>query len=164
MRLSSFYESRWKQISTRYEDNPDKLNYMRTEYEFWAQWIERFYSGEYGIYNTVSGDAPRYAIEYDLDFLLFEKDYEKNFEKKDHETNLRVRAEYIIKRLKRLFDDVDKYIICSSEDENGDENDNFNLNYDEMKTKMLTDNTYKQKWFEAAYDANYYYHYFDDSI
>ena len=157
MKIDSFYEHRWKNISKKYENNTEKLNYIRSEYEFWASWIHTFYSGEYGIYKTVKGDAPRYALEYDFefDFPLFQKNYEKNFEKKDHVENHKIRADYIIKTLAKLFNKVENYVFCSSEDDN----EEFNLDFDEMKTEMLKDNTYKSKWFKAAYAANYYIDY-----
>lgn len=161
MKIDSFYEHGWKNISKKYENNTDKLNYMRYEYEFWASWIHTFYSGEYGIYNTIKGgDAPRYALEYNFqfDFPLFEENYEKNFQKRDHFENHKIRADYIIKTLTKLFNKVENYIFCSDEDGDG-ENKDFNLDFDEMKKEMLTDNTYKSKWFKAAYVANYYVEY-----
>jgi len=153
MKIPSFYEYRWKRtIKCRadYEDSKKKRDYLRLEYELWALWIDKFYSGKYGIYKTLDGDAPRYVLEYDLDFCLFENTYKKNYPKKDHFKNHKVRSQYIIKILTNIFNKVDNYVLHSSED------DDFNLDFEEMKIKMMNDPTYKEKWFKAAYDANSY--------
>ena len=155
MKIPSFYEYRWNtNIKCRkdYEDKQEKLDYLRLEYEFWALWIDKFYYGEYGI-SKIGGDAPRYALEYDMDFCIWQNTYKKNYDKRDHFGNHKIRSEYIIKILNKLFEKVDNYVLLSDDE---DENKNFNLDFQEMKIKMLNDNTYKEKWFKAANEANYY--------
>ena len=159
MIIPKFYEGRWnKNIYCRkhYEDNKEKLDYLRTEYEIWALWIDKFYNGDYGIFK-IKGDAPRYALEDDLDFCLWERHYEKNYAKRDHFANHKARSEYIIKSLTKLFNNVDKYILRPNrKDYVYDNDEGFNLDFEEMKEEMKTDRTYKQKWFKAAYIANVY--------
>ena len=157
MIIPKFYENRWnKNIYCRkyYEDNKEKLDYLRTEYEIWALWIDKFYNGEYGIFNTIDGDAPRYALEYELDFCIWEDTYKKNYLKRDHFTNQEVRSKNIIKRLTKLFNDAGKYNLRTTVPRSPDED--INLDLEEIKTKMKTDRTYKDKWFKAAYEANDY--------
>lgn len=154
MKIPDFYEYRWKtNIKCRkdYEDFKEKLDYLRLEYEIWALWIDKFYNGEYGIYNTVKGDAPRYALEDDMDFCLWKNTYAKNYLKRNHSSNHKVRSKYIINTLTNLFKNVAKYVLRDSEDEDG-----FNLDFQEMKQAMKNDSKYKQKWFKAAYEANLY--------
>jgi len=144
MKIPSFYEYRWKDMICRkaYKN----LDYIREEYEIWSLWIDKFYNGKYGIYNAVLGFAPRYVLEYELDFCLWEKTYKKNSVKKNHIANHKVRSKYIIDMLKDLFNKVEKY----------DEKENHNIDFEEMKEKMMKDQTYKQRWFKAAYEANNY--------
>ena len=159
MIISDFYEGRWKNIRCRkdYENSKEKLDYLRTEYELWARWIDEFYSGKHGIFKTLTGDAPRYALEDYMDFCYWEKTYKKNYPKRDHFANHKVRAEYIIKLLTKLFNDVDNYVLRSYTNADDIDNDEgFNLNFEEMKENMKKDRTYKEKWFKAAHDANDY--------
>jgi hypothetical protein len=157
MIIPEFYEGRWnKNIYCRkkYEDNKEKLDYLRTEYEIWALWIDKFYNGKYGIFNTIDGDAPRYALEYDLDFCIWEDTYKKNYLKRDHFSNQEVRSKNIIKRLTSLFNNAEKYILRTTVPRSPDED--INLDLEEIKTKMKKDPKYKEKWFKAAYEANDY--------
>ena len=156
MKIPDFYEGRWKNIQCRkdYENSKEKLDYLRKEYELWALWIDKFYSGEYGIFK-IGGDAPRYAVEDYMDFCYWGKNYKKNYSKRDHFANHKVRAEYIIKLLTKLFNNVENYVMRPrAEDYDNDEG--YSLDFQEMKEKMQSDRTYKQKWFKAAYDANDY--------
>ena len=79
MIIPKFYEGRWKNIRCRkdFENSKEKLDYLRTEYELWARWIDEFYSGKHGIFK-IKGDAPRYALEEYMDFCYWEKTYKKN--------------------------------------------------------------------------------------
>jgi hypothetical protein len=157
MIIPNFYEYRWrKTINCRkdYEDVQEKLDYLRFEYEIWALWIDKFYDGENGIYKTLAGgDAPRYVLEDDMDFCLWQNTYKKNYLKRNHFANHKVRSKYIIKTLKSLFKKVDKYVLRGSHE---DEDEGFNLDFQEMKQKLLEDPIYKEKWFLAAYEANKY--------
>lgn len=152
MKISKFYDQRWKTLKCRkdYEKSKEKLDYLRTEYELWALWIDKFYNGKYGIFK-IDGDAPRYVLEDEMDFCYWEKTYKKNYSKRDHLENHKVRAKYIIKILKELFNDVVNYDLNID-----DEDEEFNLDLEEMKEKMNNDSTYKQKWFKAAKDGNEY--------
>lgn len=155
MKIPDFYENRWNSsIKCRkdYESDTETVDYIRTEYELWSLWIDRFYNGEHGIFNTLDGDAPRYLLEDDMDFCLFEKEYKKNYFKKDHLANHKARSRYIINRLTSIFKKVEKYdTSISDEDE-----ERYNINFEEMKHKMSRDSTYEKKWFKAADDANNY--------
>ena len=105
----------------------------------------------------IRGDAPRYALEDYMDFCYWEKTYKKNYLKRDHIANHRVRADYIIKLLTKLFNNVDNYVLRPTRDDHDhDDDEGFNLDFEEMKAEMKTDRTYKQKWFKAAYEANEY--------
>ena len=157
MIIPQFYEYRWrKTIKCRkdYEDVQEKLDYLRFEYEIWALWIDKFYNGENGIYKTLTGDAPRYVLEDAMDFCLWQNTYKKNYLKRNHFANHKVRSKYIIKTLLSLFRKVNKYVLREPEDE--DEDEGFDLNLQEMKEKMMKDPIYKEKWFLAAYEANKY--------
>ena len=157
MKIPKFYDMRWEDqpalqtCRKDYEKSKEKLDYLRTEYELWALWIDKFYNGKYGIFK-IKGDAPRYVLEYDMDFCDWEKTYKKNYSKRDHLGNHKVRAKYIIKILKELFNDVANYDLNITDDED----EEFNLDLEEMKENMNNDSTYKQKWFKAAKDANEY--------
>jgi len=154
MIIPQFYEYRWnKTIKCKkdYEDDKKRLDYLRLEYEIWALWIDKFYNGEYGIYKTLDGDAPRYVLEYDMDFCLWQNTYKKNYLKRDHFANHKARSKYIVKTLSSLFKKVDKYVLHDDVEDDG-----FNLDFQEMKKKILEDPIYKQKWFLAAYQSNKY--------
>jgi hypothetical protein len=78
MKIPDFYETRWVKIgyNEETENDIDYLDYIRVEYELWALWIDKFYSGKRnGIYNKIEGDAPRYALEDDFDFWYWKDDY-----------------------------------------------------------------------------------------
>ena len=161
MKISDFYDKRWKSLECRkdYEKPPAKLAYLRKEYELWALWIDKFYSGEHGIYTTLTGDAPRYALEDYMDFCYWDTTYDLNYPKRNHFANHKARAEYTVKLLTELFNDVDNYVMRTKSEMDSDdidEDEGFNLNFQEMKEKMMNDPTYKQKWFKAAYAANDY--------
>lgn len=165
MKIPDFYDKSWKSLECRkdYEKPRAKLAYLRKEYELWALWISKFYSGEHGIYTTLTGDAPRYALEYEMDFCYWDTTYDLNYPKRNHLANHKVRAEYIVKRLTELFNDVDNYVLRTKSEmesemdsDDIDEDEGFNLDFQEMKEQMMNDPTYKQKWFKAAYAANDY--------
>ena len=160
MKISDFYEYRWgKTIKCRkdYENSKDRLDYLRFEYELWAVWIDKFYNGEYGIYKTLNGDAPRYVLEDYMDFCYWKSTYESNYLKRDHVSNHEVRSKYIINILTSIFKKVEQYVLRRQRTADEDDEDpGFNLNFQEMKEKMMADPTYKQKWFKAAYEANDY--------
>jgi len=156
MEISKHYEYRWNNgigLSCRkeFENSKDELDYLRLEYEIWALWIDKFYSGEYGIYNTVKGDAPRYALEDEMDFCFWKDTYRKNYLRRDHYANHKTRSKYIINRIKKLFKDAKKYVSITD-----DEDENYNINLEEIKKSMKTDPLYKEKWFIAAFQANNY--------
>lgn len=157
MKIPDFYENRWIQIgyNNETENNIDYLDYIRVEYELWALWIDKFYSGKNGIYNKIEGDAPRYALEDDFDFWYWKEEYKENFKnnREDHRCNHRVRSKTLINRLTELFEKVDNYVPKVNKDE--DKRDYLSL--EEMNEKMMMDPImYKKKWFQAAYDANIY--------
>ena len=129
MKIPDFYDKIWKSFECRkdYEKPPAKLAYLRKEYELWALWIDKFYSGEHGIYTTLTGDAPRYALEYEMDFCYWDTTYDLNYPKKNHLANHKVRAEYIVKRLTKLFNDVDDYVLRKGDVD--DEDEGFNLDF-----------------------------------
>jgi hypothetical protein len=156
MKLPDFYENRWVNIgyNKETENDVDYLDYIRVEYELWALWIDKFYSGKKnGIYNKIEGDAPRYALEDDFDFWYWKDDYRENFknDREDHRCNHRVRSSRLINRLNELFEKVDNYVPKVNEDRDY-------LSLEEMSEKMMIDPMYKKKWFQAAYDANIYMH------
>ena len=161
MKIPDVYDKRWKSVECRidYEKPRAKLAYLRKEYELWALWIDKFYSGDHGIFKTLTGDAPRYALEDDMDFCYWDTTYDLNYPKRNHFANHKARAKYIINLLTELFDDVDNYVLRTKSEMDSDdidEDEGFNLNFQEMKEKMMNDPTYKQKWFKAAYAANDY--------
>jgi len=157
-RIPDFYERRCNNngvigISCKEsEKNKDYLNYLRQEYEYWALWIHRFYVGENGIFNTIQGDAPRYALENRMEFCDWKKTYKSNYEKRDHLSNHIIRAFDTIDLLKKLFQEASNYVPFGEDDE--DPRDFLSL--EEIQKNMKADPTYKEKWFQAAYDANNY--------
>jgi hypothetical protein len=91
-----------------------------------------------------------------MDFCYWEKTYKKNYPKRDHFANHRVRSKYIIKLLTKLFN-VDNYVLRSYANADlYDEDEGFILDFQEMKEEMKKDRAYKQRWFKAAYEANEY--------
>jgi hypothetical protein len=82
MIIPDFYEYRWKRIKCRkdYENSKEKLDYLWAEYEIWALWIDKFYSGDHGIFK-IEGDAPRYALEDYMDFVIGKKLIKKIIQK-----------------------------------------------------------------------------------
>ena len=162
MKIPDFYERRWNKIGVvgiKCKDNDsDYLDYIRKEYEVWALWIDRFYDGEHGIYK-IGGDAPRYALEDHLDFCFWDKTYKKNYKKRDHLSNHTKRSHYIINLLTKLFEEVNNFVDYDVDDDKI--RDKIRTMFDplslkEMKEKIMTDPEYKQKWFQAAHDANKY--------
>ena len=156
MIIPKFYEDRWnKNIYCRkkYEDSKEKLDYLRTEYEMWALWIDKLYNGKSGLF-TIGGDAPRYALEYELDFCILEDTYKKNYLKRDHFANQEIRSKDAIKRLTSLFNNAAKYVLRTTVPRSPDED--INLDLEEIKINMMKDPMYKEKWFKAVYEANDY--------
>jgi hypothetical protein len=157
-RIPDFYERRWNNngvigISCKEsEKNVNYLNYLRQEYEYWALWIDQFYVGENGIFNTIKGDAPRYALEDRMEFCDWKKTYKENYKKRDHLSNHIIRSFDTIELLKKLFQEASNYVPVGEDDE--DPRD-F-LSFEEIQKNMKADPTYKEKWFQAAYDANNY--------
>ena len=60
MKIPKFYDMRWEDqpalqtCRKDYEKSKEKLDYLRTEYELWALWIDKFYNGKYGIFKIKS--------------------------------------------------------------------------------------------------------------
>jgi hypothetical protein len=155
MKIPDFYESRWNNagvVGIKCKGNGDDPDYLRKEYELWALWIDKFYEGIF----KIGGDAPRYVLEDHMDFCFWEKIYKKNYKKKDHLSNHRARSLYIIYLLTELFEEVNNYVPRDDDYDYEEQRYKFDpLSLTEMKEKM-SDPTYKQKWFQAAYDANNY--------
>lgn len=111
------------------------------------------YNGKFGLF-TIGGDAPRYALEYELDFCMLEDTYKKNYLKRDHFANQEVRSKDTIKRLTSLFNNAAKYVLRTTVPRSPDED--INLDLEEIKINMMKDHMYKEKWFKAVYEANNY--------
>ena len=119
----------------------------------WALWIDKLYNGKSGLF-TIGGDAPRYALEYELDFCILEDTYKKNYLKRDHFANQEIRSKDAIKRLTSLFNNAAKYVLRTTVPRSPDED--INLDLEEIKINMMKDPMYKEKWFKAVYEANDY--------